>query len=104
MAISEPLTLIEVSRTSSEAAPLKRPNALASTTVPVAVAPVGIAVRPSIVIGLATVAVKVWPAVLIFEPSASAKRTVKHGSSRHDQRLRWFGFHRLHGCVRHCRV
>src|SRR5579862_7539397 len=76
MAISDPLRLIEVSRTSSEAAPLKRPRGLASTTVPATLAPAGIAVRPSIVIGLATVAVKVWPAVLIFDPSASASRTV----------------------------
>jgi len=74
---SEPPTLIEFSRNCSEAPPLKRPRGFASTTVPLAAAPAGIAVLPSTETGLASVAVKVSPAELIFEPTACPRRTVK---------------------------
>jgi hypothetical protein len=43
---------------------------------PEADAPAGITVLPSTSTGVATVAVKVWPAVLIFDPTALASRTV----------------------------
>src|SRR5450631_4438514 len=58
---SEPPMLIDVNRNCSEAPPLKRPRGLASTTVPEAAAPAGIAVLPSTVTALAKAAVKVWP-------------------------------------------
>lgn len=73
---SEPPMLIEVNRTCSEAPPLKRPRGLASTTVPEAAAPAGIAVLPSTVTALAKVAVKVWPGELILEPTDCPRRTV----------------------------
>ena len=73
---SEPPMVTEVKRNSREAPPLKRPKGFASTTVPEAAAPAGIAVLPSTVIGLATVAVKVSPALLILEPTACPSRTV----------------------------
>ena len=76
MDCSEPPMVIEVKRNCREAPPLKRPSGLASTTVPEAAAPAGIAVLPSTETGLARVAVKVWPGELILEPTACPSRTV----------------------------
>jgi hypothetical protein len=59
MAWSEPPMAIEVNRNCRDAPPLKRPSGFASTTVPEADAPAGIAVLPSTVTALANVAVKV---------------------------------------------
>ncbi len=73
---SAPPTVIEVNRNCSEAPPLKRPSGLASTTVPDALAPAGIAVLPSTETGLAKVAVKVSPGELILEPTDCPRRTV----------------------------
>src|SRR2546425_4757345 len=73
---SLPFTLIEVSFSCSEAPPLKRPSGFASTTVPVAVAPEGITVLPAISTGVATVAEKLCPGSLIFDPTDCSSRTV----------------------------
>jgi len=74
---SEPPTVIEVNFNCSDAPPLKRPSGLASTTVPEAEAPAGIAVLPSTETALAKVAEKVCPGELILEPTASPRRTVR---------------------------
>src|SRR5207247_10611621 len=47
-----------------------------STTVPVAVAPEGITVLPAISTGVATVAEKLCPGSLIFDPTDCPSRTV----------------------------
>src|ERR1051326_4366084 len=60
---------------SSDAPPLKRPAAFASFTIPVACAPLGIAVFPSTSTGALTVAEKFCPGVLVFEPIASSNTT-----------------------------
>src|ERR1700751_2419737 len=60
----------------STPSPLTLPLALASTTVPWAADPAGIAVLPSTATGLATVAEKLSPVELVFDPSACATRTV----------------------------
>jgi hypothetical protein len=67
---------IEVRRSCNDAPPLNRPSGLASTTVPEALAPEAIAVFPSTTTGLATVAVKVSPGELSFEPTVWPRRTV----------------------------
>src|SRR5436305_3355061 len=60
----------------SIAPPLKCPMPCASTTVPRALAPAGMTSLPSTTTGSATVASKLWPGWLIFEPRASPKRTL----------------------------
>src|SRR5437868_13010148 len=67
---------MEVSLSSRAAPPLKRPSGFASTTVPVALAPAGMRTLPSRSTGLATVAEKLCPGWLIFEPTDSPSRTV----------------------------
>ena len=57
-----PLMLTDVSLSRSIAPPLKRPRGCASTTVPLALEPSGIATAPPTSTGRATVAVKVSPA------------------------------------------
>src|SRR5215472_4482506 len=64
------------SESRSNAAPLKRPRGLASSTVPDAVAPLGITVLPSNSTGSLTVAEKLSPVWLILEPTALSSRTV----------------------------
>jgi hypothetical protein len=76
MVWSPPFTEIEVKRNCREAPPLNLPSDFASTTVPEAAAPEGIAVLPSTATGLARVAVKVCPAELIFDPTDCPRRTV----------------------------
>jgi hypothetical protein len=76
MDCSAPPIAIEVRRNCSEAPPLKRPSGFASTTVPEAAAPEGIAVLPSTTTGLARVAAKVCPGELILEPTVCPSRTV----------------------------
>src|SRR5262249_31229613 len=56
-------------------APLKRPAAFASLTVPRARAPFGIATLPSISMGVSTVASKAWPGVAVLELSDSSRTT-----------------------------
>ncbi|PYX09758.1 MAG: hypothetical protein DMG88_04680 [Acidobacteria bacterium] len=73
---SLPLMLMEVSFSLSNAPPLKRPSGLASTTVPVALVSAGITVLPATSTGLVTVAEKLCPASLIFDPTACPSRTV----------------------------
>src|SRR5579884_237282 len=60
----------------SIAPPLKRPRGAASATVPEAEAPAGMTALPSTSTGFATVAVKLSPELLIFDPTACARRTV----------------------------
>ena len=57
-------------RRDNVAPPLNLPSGFASTTVPVAEAPARITVTPLIDTGLATVAEKLSPGTLIFDPSA----------------------------------
>src|SRR5260370_25078923 len=57
------------------APPLKRPAGLASLTMPVARAPLGMATLPSTATGWLTVAVNCWPEVLILEPTGSSNTT-----------------------------
>src|SRR5450759_279065 len=58
----------------STAPPLKRPNGLASVTVPAAVAPGGITTRPLTETGWATVPEKLSPELLRLELSVSPRR------------------------------
>ena len=60
----------------SGTAGLNRPRGFASTTVPRASAPDGMTVVPSTSMGGATVALNDCPGLLIFEPTASPRRTV----------------------------
>src|SRR5579883_1496396 len=76
MAYGLPPTVTESSRISSKEAPLNLPAACAATTVPVAVAPAGIAGLPSTSTGLTRLAVKVWPGWLSLELKVSPNRTV----------------------------
>src|SRR5690348_13672474 len=62
--------------TRSTAPPLNRPRGAASATVPVAAAPAGITVLPATSTGFATVAEKLSPAWLVFDPTAWPSRTV----------------------------
>src|SRR5258707_7845668 len=68
--------LIELSLSSSRAPPAKCPSALASTTVPDAVAPEAIRVCPLTSTGVATAPENASPGWLIFEPTACARRMV----------------------------
>src|SRR5262249_42084941 len=60
---------------SKREAPLKRPAAFASLTVPLARAPLGIATLPSISMGVSTVASKACPGVAVLELSDSSRTT-----------------------------
>jgi len=59
----------------SVAPPLKRPEAWASVTVPPARVPAGIAVTPLTTTGDENVASKLWPSMLIFDPTACTSLT-----------------------------
>src|ERR1700738_626491 len=74
---SLPFTLREVSVSSRAAPPLKRPADLASLTIPVARAPLGIAIFPSTSTGLCTVAAKVSPLVLVLDERVWSNTTVR---------------------------
>src|SRR6266849_3856202 len=60
---------------SSAAPPLNLPAGFASFTMPVALAPFGMATLPSTSIGSRTVAENCWPGVLILEPTVSSRTT-----------------------------
>src|ERR1700739_854766 len=62
-------------RIASSACPLNRPRDFADTTVPDAGAPARTTVRPSTIIGSATVALKLCPGWLIFDPNGCASDT-----------------------------
>src|SRR5580700_572302 len=71
-----PLISTEFSRKDRLAPPAKRPRGLASTTVPLTLAPAGIAVLPPTATESATVPEKLCPAWLILDPTDSPRRTV----------------------------
>lgn len=71
-----PFTVIEVSLIVSTAPPLNLPSGLASTTVPLAEEPLGRMVLPSTETFEASVAVKLSPTELIFDPTALPSLTV----------------------------
>src|ERR1019366_6729985 len=67
---------MDVSCNCRRAPPAKWPRGCASTTVPEALAPAGMATLPATSTGLARVAEKLWPGWLILEPTAWPRRTV----------------------------
>src|SRR5947208_1430811 len=74
--MSEPLTLIESRRTVRTAPPANLPRAFASVTVPLTLAPWGIATALPTSTSLATDPEKVSPGLLNFEPTAEPRLTV----------------------------